>query len=102
MYYPRPFAREGRGHNRSTTLTSILSLQKEGEEDIGSNPFFVPNHYTTLFFFNSFISAAPIPSQEIKTSSVCWPRSGGGRRIDAGVAENFTGIPAMRTVPAVG
>src|SRR5262245_10705305 len=58
--------------------------------------------HITFFLFKWSISVVLMFSHEDKTSSVCWPSKGGGKRTDAGVAENFTGMPAMRTAPTVG
>ena len=58
--------------------------------------------HITPFFFRRSMASALMSSHEDSTCSECSPSKGGGNRTDAGVAENFTGNPAMRTVPAVG
>ena len=61
----------------------------------GTEAFECDTFHRTVFLFSSEISSLFIPSHDSNTSSLCWPSNGGGKRTDAGVAENFTGIPAM-------
>ena len=45
--------------------------------------------------------ASSIPSSA-RISSVCWPRSGGGRRTRCLVSDSFTGKPMDFTLPSIG
>src|SRR5581483_7350398 len=58
--------------------------------------------HITPFCLSSAMAPALRSSHEDSTCAECSPSKGGGKRTDAGVAENFTGKPAMRTLPAVG
>src|SRR3990172_4308091 len=58
--------------------------------------------HSTPSFLSRSVSADVRPSRSRRTSSVCWPSSGGGLVISPGVSENFTGTPTSLTFPAVG
>ena len=37
-----------------------------------------------------------------RISSVCWPSTGGGRRMLAGWADSLSGVPSILSIPAAG
>lgn len=72
----------------------IIKNNKIQFADVGTDGFRPFDHHITFFDRKDSISPAPYP-KDVSISSVCWPNSGGSRRILLLVLLNVTAGPTI-------